>query len=100
MAPGPPASKAALSRVASRPMVSLFAYRFSYLVLLGSGRVAALLAADFRVLAHAGERLGPLTVVLQLPVVLCWLVVRPISLAAFFVCRALAPRLRLSEPFA
>ena len=81
-------------------MVSLFAYRFSYLVLLASGRVAARLAADFRALAHAGERLGPLTVVLQLPVVLCWLVVRPISLAAFFACRALAPRLRLSEPFA
>lgn len=78
----------------------LFAYRLSYLVLLGSGRVAARLAADFRVLAHAGERLGPLTVMLQLPVVLCWLVVRPVSLAAFLACRALAPRLRLPEPFA
>ena len=78
----------------------LFAYRFSYVVLLASGRGAARLAADFRVLAYAGERLGPLTVVLQLPVVLCWIVVRPISLAAFFACRALAPRLRLSKPFA
>jgi hypothetical protein len=81
-------------------MLLRLAYRFSYLVLLGSGRVAARLAADFRVLAHAGERLGPLTVVLQLPLVLCWLVVRPISLAAFSACSALAPRLRLPEPSA
>jgi len=81
-------------------MVSLFAYRTSYLVLLASGRLAARLAADLRSLAHAGERLGPLTVVLQLPVFLCWLVVRPISLAAFSTCSALAPRLRLPEPSA
>jgi hypothetical protein len=81
-------------------MISRFAYRLSYLVLLGSGRLAARLAADFRVLAHAGERLGPLTVLLQLPVFACWLVARPISLAAFSACSALAPRLRLQEPSA
>ena len=78
----------------------LFAYRFSYVVLLASGRVAARLAADFRDLAHAGERLGPLTVVLQLPVVLCWLVARPVSLAAFSACSVLAPKLRLQGPSA
>jgi hypothetical protein len=52
------------------------------------------------VLAHDGERLGPLTVVLQLPVLACWLLVRPVSLAAFFACSALAPRLRFPEPSA
>ena len=81
-------------------MVFRLAYRLSYLVLLASGRAAARLAADFRVLAHAGERLGPLTVVLQLPVLGCWLVVRPISFAAFSACSALAPRLRPQEPSA
>jgi len=81
-------------------MLFRVAYRLSYLVLLGSGRVAARLADDFRVLAHAGERLGPLTVVLQLPVFLCWLVVRPVSLAAFSACSSLAPKLRLPGPSA
>jgi hypothetical protein len=81
-------------------MVFRIAFRLCYLVLLGSGRAAARLAADFRVLAHDGERLGPLTVVLQLPVLACWLLVRPVSLAAFFACSALAPRLRFPEPSA
>lgn len=81
-------------------MAFLIAYRLSYLVFLVSGRAAARLAADFRVLARAGERLGPLTVVLQLPILACWLVVRPISLAAFSACSALAPRIRLEEPSA
>lgn len=81
-------------------MVSRIAFRLSYLVLMASGRAAARLAADFRVLAHDGRRLWPLTVVLQVPVLGCWLVVRPISLAAFSACSALAPRLRLQEPSA
>lgn len=81
-------------------MLLRIAYRLSYLVLLASGRAAARLAADFRVLARNGERLGPLTVVLQLPVLACWLLVRPVSLAAFCACSALAPRLRFPEPSA
>ena len=68
-------------------MLFRVAYGFCYLVLLGTGRVAARLATDFRVLA-------------QLPVLLCWLVVRPVSLAAFSACSALAPRLRSPEPSA
>jgi len=75
-------------------MAVFLAYRLCYILLLASGRVAARLAADFRVLAEARERLGPLTVVLQLPVLACWLLVRPVSLAAYSGCRALAPRLQ------
>lgn len=78
----------------------LFAYRACYVVLLLSGHAAAGLAADFHVLADAGRRLGPLRVLLQLPVFACWLLFRPISLAAFSACSALAPRLRLQEPSA
>jgi len=74
-------------------MHARIAYRVCYVLLLGSGRIAARLAADFRVLAEARERLGPLTVILQLPVLLCWLLVRPVSLAAYSGCCALAPRL-------
>ena len=70
------------------------AYRVCYLVLLASARVAARLAADIRVLAEHRERLGLLTVLLQLPVFACWLLVRPVSLAAYSGCRALAPRLQ------
>jgi hypothetical protein len=81
-------------------MAVRLAYRFSYLLLLATGRAAARLAADFRVLAETGHRLGPLTVLLQLPILACWLVVRPISLAAFSACSTLAPRLRLQEPSA
>jgi hypothetical protein len=75
-------------------MPVLIAYRACYVLLLASGRLAARLAADFRVLAEHRERLGPLTVLLQLPVLLCWLLVRPVSLAAYTGCRALAPRLQ------
>jgi hypothetical protein len=75
-------------------MSVLIAYRACYVLLLASGRLAARLAADFRVLAEHRERLGPLTVLLQLPVLLCWLLVRPVSLAAYTGCRALAPRLQ------
>ena len=69
------------------------AYRTCYLTAIGSGTVAAQLAADFRALGEANQRFGPLAVVLQLPVVLCWLVARPISLLAFAGCCALAPGL-------
>ena len=75
-------------------MPVLIAYRACYVLLLTSGRLAARLAADFRALAEARERLGPLTGLLQLPVLACWLLVRPISLAAYTGCRALAPRLQ------
>jgi len=75
-------------------MNARIAYRVCYVLLLGSGWIAARLAADFRVLAEHRERLGLLTVLLQLPVLACWLLVRPISLAAYTGCRALAPRLQ------
>ncbi|HKD33683.1 MAG TPA: hypothetical protein VKB73_09465 [Gaiellaceae bacterium] len=75
-------------------MALRLAYRLCYVLLLASGRVAARLAGDFRVLGEARERVGPLTVVLQLPVVAGWLPARPISLAAFSACCALAPRLQ------
>ena len=71
-----------------------FAFKACFLALLGSGRAAAGLAAHFRTLGAARDRLGPLTLVLQLPVLACWLLVRPISLAAFSACCALEPGLR------
>jgi hypothetical protein len=57
---------------------------------MGTGRVAARLAADFRTLGSLDNRFILVSVVLRLPVFACWLVVRPISLAAFAACRALA----------
>jgi hypothetical protein len=68
-------------------------YRACYLVTLVSGMAAARLAADFRALGAASAKLGPIAIVLQLAVVLCWLVVRPISLAGFAGCSALATRI-------
>jgi hypothetical protein len=65
------------------------AFRACYLVTLVAGTVAARLAADFRELGRA----GPLALVLQLPVVACWAVVRAISCASFAGCCALAPHL-------
>jgi hypothetical protein len=67
-------------------------FRLCYVLMLASGRVAASLARDFRILGEARERVGPLTVVLQLPA--GWLLVRPISLAAFSACCTLAPMLQ------
>jgi hypothetical protein len=61
--------------------------------MLLSGKSAARLAADFRMLASFGGRLGPLAVVLQVPVLACWALVRPVSLGAFAACCALAARL-------
>ncbi|HEX2292567.1 MAG TPA: hypothetical protein VHH55_04595 [Gaiellaceae bacterium] len=68
-------------------------FRSCYLLTLASGTAAAHLAALFRALGEAGARIGPLAVVIQLPVVLGWLVVRPISLAAFAGCTAFAARI-------
>jgi hypothetical protein len=75
-------------------MVVRLAFRLCYVLMLASARLAARLARDFRVLGEARERVGPVTVVLQLPVAAGWLLARPISLAAFSACCALAPRLQ------
>jgi hypothetical protein len=68
-----------------------FAYRLCYVVLTVSGRAAARLAADFRTLGSVDARLKLVSVVLQTPVIACWVVVRAISLAAFAGCAAFAP---------
>jgi hypothetical protein len=67
------------------------AYRLSYVVLLASGRAAARLAADFRILGSLDKRFAFVSVVLQVPVLACWALIRPISLAAFAAYSALAP---------
>lgn len=67
-------------------------FRACYLITLASGTAAARLAADFRALGAVSSRLGPLAIVLQLLVLLCWLLARPISLAGFAACTALAGR--------
>jgi hypothetical protein len=72
------------------------AYRSCYLLTIAAGTVAARLAADFHELGAAGSRFGPFLVVVQMPIFVCWLVARPISLAAFAGCCALAPRLQAS----
>lgn len=71
--------------------VRRFAYRLCYVVLIASGRAAARLAADFRTLGSLDTRFTLVSMVLQAPVFVCWLLVRPISLAAFAACTALAP---------
>jgi len=73
-------------------MAVQLAYRICYLLMLGSGRLTARLAEDFSVLGEGRKRLGPLVIVLQMPVLACWLLVRPVSLAAFSACSALAAR--------
>jgi len=60
-------------------------------VFIVTGRAAARLAADFRALGAAANRFGPISVLLQLPIFACWLLVRPISIAAFSACCSLAP---------
>jgi hypothetical protein len=75
-------------------VVARIAYRCCYVIGVASGTVAARLATDFRALGAAGARFGPLPLLLQLPVLACWLVVRPISLTAFAGCFKLAPRLQ------
>lgn len=74
-------------------LAAKIAYRGCYLIGLASGTAAARLASDFRALGAAGRRFGPLPALLQVVVLACWLVVRPISLTAFAGCFALAPRL-------
>jgi hypothetical protein len=60
-------------------------------VLILSGRAAARLAADFRTLGSIDRRLAAVSVVLQVPILACWVLVRPVSLAAFAACSALTP---------
>jgi hypothetical protein len=67
-----------------------FGFVLCYLMLIATGRVAARLAADFRALGTPGKLARPVSVVLQLPVLACWLLVRPVSLAAYAGCCALA----------
>ncbi|HEY1367238.1 MAG TPA: hypothetical protein VGF23_09000 [Gaiellaceae bacterium] len=82
-------------QITERPRLPFLAlrvvYRTCYLLMVVTGRAAARLAADFRVLGSSRNLVGPVAIVLQLPVLACWLLVRPISLAAFSACRALAP---------
>jgi hypothetical protein len=66
-------------------------YRLCYLVLIVSGRTAARLARDYRTLGSLDNRFTLVSLVLQAPVFACWLLVRPISLAAFAGCSALTP---------
>jgi hypothetical protein len=57
----------------------------------GARRRFGLEDADFDALGAAANRFGPLPILLQLPVFACWMLVRPISIAAFAGCCALAP---------
>jgi hypothetical protein len=66
-------------------------YRLGYVILTVSGRAAARLAADFRTLGSVDARLRIVALVLQTPVIACWVVVRAISVAAFAGCAAFAP---------
>jgi len=70
-----------------------FVYRLSYVICLGSGHIAATLAADYRTLARASRCWGALVVPVQLPVLLAWCPARVISVGSFAVCQAHAPRL-------
>lgn len=79
------------SGIDGESMVRRLVYRVCYLVLIASGKAAARLAADFRVLGSVDRRFAVVTRLLQLPVLACWLLVRPISLGAFAACSALAP---------
>ena len=74
------------------------AYAACYLVFIVTGRAAARLARDFRALGAAANRFGPLPILLQLPVFACWMLVRPISIAAFAGCCAFAPITRTRAP--
>jgi hypothetical protein len=65
------------------------AYRALYVLTLAASTAAARLAADFRTLGEGGA----IAIVLQFPVLIAWLVVRPISCAGFAGCSALAGRL-------
>jgi hypothetical protein len=69
-------------------------YRCSYALFLTTGHAAARLAGAFRDLGETSRRIGPLVLALQLPLLACWLVMRPLSLVSFAACSALAPRLQ------
>ncbi len=75
-------------------MTDRLLYRCSYALFLATGHAAARLAGAFRDLGGASRRIGPLVLALQLPLLACWLVVRPLSLVSFAACSALAPRLQ------
>jgi hypothetical protein len=66
------------------------AYAACYLVFIVTARAAARLARDFGALGAAANGFGPLPMLMQLPVFACWMLVRPISIAAFAGCCALA----------
>ncbi len=70
------------------------AFRAAFLLCMLSGKAAARLAADFRELGSMSPRLWPVSLLLQLPVLACWLVMRPLSLSTFALCSAIAPRLQ------
>jgi hypothetical protein len=65
------------------------AYRGCYLLTVLTGRASARLADDFRELGAA----GPVAIVLQLPVLAAWALVRAVACVGFAGCCALAPRL-------
>jgi hypothetical protein len=70
------------------------AFRISYLICIASCHVARWLAADYRALARASRRWGPLVVPLQLPVLVAWCPARVVSLGSFALCESLAARVR------
>jgi len=70
------------------------AFRVAYLVCIASCHVAAALARDYRALARASRRWGPLVLPLQVPVLVAWCPARVVSLGSFAVCQTLASRLR------
>jgi hypothetical protein len=71
------------------------AYRSSYFLCLLSGRVAALLAGDYRALGRASRRWGPWVLALQLPILVAWWPARAVSVGSLAVCEFLArPELR------
>lgn len=74
-------------------MADRLAFRVSFAFCILTSSTAARLAAEFRRLGSAGPGLWPAALVLQLPVLACWLVVRPLSLGSFALCSSLALRL-------
>jgi hypothetical protein len=72
-------------------------YRVSYMVCIASCHLAAWLATQYRALARASGRWGPLVVPLQLPVLVAWCPARAVSLGSFAICQTLAPRLPGAE---
>jgi hypothetical protein len=67
-----------------------FLFDVCYVLLIATGRIAARLAADFRTLRSDGTLPKAASLVLQLPILACWLLVRPMSLAAYAACCTLA----------